>query len=311
MPVDPQAQEILDELARFAGPPMHTLTPDQARKVAKAVSRTLADGEDVASVEDREIPGPGGPLPIRLYRGQAEGELPVLMYFHGGGWVICDLDSHDMICRRLANETGCLVMAVDYRLAPEHRYPAAAEDCYAATQWIVDNAESLGADGSRIVVSGDSAGGTLATVVAMMARDRGGPDIALQMLAYPATDYKFDTVSYLENADGYLLTRDTMRWFWDQYLGEEGDANEPYASPLRCDDLSNLPPAVVITAEYDPLRDEGEAYAERLRAAGAAVTMTRYGGMIHDFFRRFGTLDQGRDAVAQAAEAIRQATAKN
>ena len=310
MPVDPQAQAIIDELTALNLPPYSETTPEQARQAVVAASMTLAPGEPVAEVVERRIVGPAGEIPLRVYTPMGDGPRSLLMYFHGGGWVICDLDTHDALSRRLANTSGCVVVSVDYRLAPEHKFPVGLEDCYAATVWASENAAELGADDPRVSVAGDSAGANLATVVAMLARDRGGPPLAFQLLVYPVTDCRFDTASYHENADGYLLTREAMQWFWQHYLQDDAQADNPYVSPLRANDLSGLPPAHVITAEYDPLRDEGNAYADRLREAGVAVTLARYDGMIHDFFRRFAALDLGVRAVYEAAAAIRAALDK-
>jgi acetyl esterase len=235
--------------------------------------------------------------------------MPALVFFHGGGFVICNLDTHDGPCRSIANAAGCIVVSVDYRLAPEHPYPAAAEDCHAATEWVAKNGAEFGIDTSRIAIGGDSAGGNLAAVVALMARDRGAPSLRFQLLIYPVTDYAFETDSYRENAEGYLLTRDMMRWFWNLYVPDASKAAEPYASPLRAADLSGLPPALCITAEYDPLRDEGEAYAARLREAGVAATTSRYDGLFHGFFGMSAQIDRARDAVAEATAALRAALA--
>ena len=228
------------------------------------------------------------------------------MYFHGGGWVIGSLETHDGTCRELAAGAGCVVVSVDYRLAPEHRYPAAAEDCYAATRWCAEHAAELAIDARRIAVGGDSAGGNLAAVVAQMARDRGGPGLVLQLLVYPVTDHDFGTASYRDNAAGYLLTAADMRWFWGHYLGDDtARGAEPYASPLRAASLAGLPPALVITAELDPLRDEGEAYARALEAAGVAAKLHRYDGMIHGFFGMSAIMDQAVAAVREATGTLR------
>jgi acetyl esterase len=224
--------------------------------------------------------------------------------------VIGDIETHDVVCRELANAGGCMVASVEYRLAPEHRFPVAAEDCYAVTTWLAAHAGELGVDAKRIAVGGDSAGGNLSAVVAQLARDRGGPALAFQLLIYPATDAARDSVSHRENGQGYLLTSDAMTWFLGHYLGNDASLHgDPRCSPLRANDFRGLPPALVITAEYDPLRDEGEAYGERLRAAGVPVTVTRYPGMIHGFFAMGAFLDQGRTAVAEAARALRTALA--
>jgi acetyl esterase len=233
--------------------------------------------------------------------------LPLLVFFHGGGFVIGDIDTHDATCRGLAKAAHCIVVSVDYRLAPEHPFPAAPEDCYAATVWVADNAASLGGDGARLAVGGDSAGGNLAAVVALMARDRGGPALTHQLLIYPVIDHNFDTASYVENGRGYLLSREMMMWFWGLYLEDAGDGSKPYASPIRAEDLSGLAAATIISAEFDPLRDEGEAYARRLGDADVAVTARRYDGMVHGFFAMTAVLDRAREAVAFAAAELRRA----
>jgi acetyl esterase len=248
---------------------------------------------------------------VRVYtpRDAGAGPLPGLVFFHGGGFVLCNLDTHDGLCRGLANAAGCVVVSVDYRLAPEHRYPAAPDDCYAATQWVAKNGGELGIDVTRIAVGGDSAGGNLTAVVAQMARDRGGPKLRFQLLIYPVTQHAFETESYRENAEGYFLTVGMMRWFWDQYLEKPEHGREAYASPLRAASFANLPPGLCITAGYDPLRDEGEAYAARLREAGVPLPATRYAGMFHGFLSMNLQLDKAREALAEAAAALRSALA--
>jgi acetyl esterase len=234
----------------------------------------------------------------------------VIVFFHGGGWAICDLDTHDQTARRLALDTGAIVVSVDYRLAPEHRFPAAAEDCYAATVWTAAHAGELGGDPLRVAVAGDSAGGNLAAVVPLMAKERGGPALTFQLLVYPVTGVPEDgRPSYKENAEGYMLTKDAMIWFSDLYASTAADYEHPWFSPTRATDLSGLPPALVITAEYDPLRDEGEDYGRLLQAAGVACTITRYDGMIHGFYGMDEALDQGRAAQLEAAAALRAAFA--
>jgi acetyl esterase len=311
MPLDPQAKRVLDALSAVTMPDPWTIDPAVFRAQVREM-RVAAPEEPIGSVENRSIPGPAGSLPVRVYtpRERERGALPVLAFFHGGGFVIGDLDSHDGTCRALANTARCAVVAVDYRLAPEAKFPAAAEDCYAATCWIVDNAAALGVDPARIAVGGDSAGGNLAAVTALLARDRRGPRIAHQLLVYPVIDCAFDTASYRENADGYFLTREMMRWFWHHYLEKPEQAGDPYASPIRAATLSSVAPATVITAEYDPLRDEGEAYAARLLAAGVPATVTRYDGVIHGFFGMGNVIDKAKLAVAQAARELRQAFAR-
>jgi acetyl esterase len=231
-----------------------------------------------------------------------------MVYFHGGGWVVCDLNTHDVVCRRIARRAGAVVVSVDYRLAPEHKFPAAVVDCYAAVVWVEANAVRLGIDPNRIAVGGDSAGGNLGAVISLKSRDENGPAIALQVMVYPVTDLSsFTTSSYQEFAAGYQLTKADMEWFRDHYLPSSEDALNPYASPLLARDLRGLPPALIITAECDPLRDEGEAYARRLTAAGVPVTCTRYEGMIHPFFSFSGAIPQALDAIRQVADAVNAA----
>jgi acetyl esterase len=259
---------------------------------------------------DRTVPGAAGAISVRIYTPAGSTPFPVLVYLHGGGWVIGNLDTHDGTCRALANAAGCVIVSVDYRLAPEHRFPAAPEDAYAATQWVATNAASIGADPSRIAVGGDSAGGNLSAVVALMARDRGGPSLCFQLLVYPVTDGTTQSASYRDNADGYFLTKDMMEWFWNHYVRDAADRRHAYASPLRAESLNGVPPALVITAEFDPLRDEGEAYAARLREVGVPVVLTRYDGMIHGFFGMGAMLSQGTSAINEAAASLRAAFAR-
>jgi acetyl esterase len=306
MPVHPQAQALADQV----GASFDITTGNLAE-----IRRTLDEGArqgprpEIAVVKDLEIPGPAGGIPVRVYRPTPQGDLPVLVYFHGGGWAICNLETHDATCRQLANAAGCAVVSVDYRLAPEHRFPVGAEDCFAALEWVAKNAAAIGADPRRIAIGGDSAGGNLAAVVALMARDRKGPRLCHQLMVYPVTDYAFDTPSYAENAQGPLLTRDTMRAFWKLYIQREEDGRNPYASPLRARDLAALPPAHVITAEYDPLRDEGEAYGKRLAAAGVPVVVRRYDGMVHGFLGFTELVDCARDAMADVARELQRSFA--
>ncbi len=307
MPLDPQSKALLDAL-----PPMPDFERlDLAQLRAGFDPSSLAPGEPeaVAHVEDRMIPGPAGEIPVRIYRPEAREKLPALVYYHGGGFVLCNLDTHDGVCRSLANSAGCAVVSVDYRLAPEHRFPAAPEDCHAALCWVAEHGAEIGVDPSRIAVGGDSAGGNLGAVVAQMARDRGGPPLRFQLLVYPVADCRFDTASYRDNGEGYFLTANMMKWFWKQYLADPADAANPYASPLRARDLFGLPPGLCITAEMDPLRDEGEAYAARLREAGVAVPTRRYDGVFHGFFGMGALIEQGKHAVAEAASALRRALA--
>ncbi|MCH8744610.1 MAG: alpha/beta hydrolase [Chloroflexi bacterium] len=303
MPLDPQAQAVMDQVAALGFPQAHTVSPQQAR--ANNLARPRAKGPEVAGVEDRSIPGPQSQIPVRIYTPEGSGPFPALVWFHGGGWVVGDLDTADATARNLTVGSGCVVVSVDYRLAPETKFPGPAEDCYSATQWVAQNAATIQVDPGRIAVGGDSAGGNLAAAVSLMARDRGGLAIEFQLLVYPVTDRDFATRSYTENADGYQLTRDGMIWYWDHYLQNDTDASNPYAVPLQANDLSGQPPALVITAEYDPLRDEGEAYAQRLTSAGVRTTATRYDGMIHGFFGMGAVVDKGKQAMEQACSMLR------
>lgn len=307
MPLDPQAQAYLDMTATMNIPPMSELTPDIIRQGMKMRFAMLGEPEPIAHTENRVIPGPAGEIPIRIYTPAGSGSYPLLVYFHGGGWVIGDIDTHDNVSRSLANGAGCIVVSVDYRLAPEHPFPAAPEDCYAATCWVAQHAPQFNGDPTRIAVGGDSAGGNLTAVVAQMARDRGGPLLAFQLMIYPATNFAMNTPSIRENGEGYGLTSDDMDWFTGHYLTSEEDKQNPLASPLLASDLSGLPPALVITAEYDPLRDEGEQYGQKLKDAGVPVTISRYDGMIHGFISMAPIMERGKQGLAECAQALRVA----
>ena len=304
LPLDPRAQEFLAELSAQATPPLQDLTPEQARQGMLATTALLGEPPSVAQVEDLEIPGPNGQVPVRLYRPAITGPLPLLVYFHGGGWVMGNIDTHDGLCRSLANSAQCLVASVDYRLAPEHKYPAAVEDAYAATSWLAEHSGRWQTNAT--IVAGDSAGGNLAAAVALMARDRAAPPLKLQVLVYPITDFSFETASYAQFADGYLLTKEAMKWFWEHYLATPTQGTEPYASVLQAASLRGLPPALVIAAGYDPLRDEGKAYADRLAQAGVLVTYKCYESMLHGFLRRSDRFQQATDTIGDIAEAIRR-----
>ena len=307
MTLDPQAKALLDAFAAMPAVDFSSIDAPQYRAMMNGPS-IFAPGDAVAQVENRSIPGPGGPLAIRLYRDESGGNLPITVFFHGGGFVIGNLDSHDNICRCLARRAGSLVVSVDYRLAPETRFPGAVKDACAALAWVHRNARDIGGDASRIAVAGDSAGGNLAAVAAQHWRDH-GPALRHQLLLYPVTDWRADTESYRNYAKGYFLTWDMMNWFTQQYLPDDKAADDLRASPLRSRDLSGLASATVITAEYDPLRDEGEAYAKAMRAAGVAVELHRWPGQIHGFASMLGVLDNADQALSTAAQALREAFA--
>ena len=285
MPLTPEAQAYVDAF-HATGVPLESVSPVEARAL---VAPLKTKKEEVSEIRDIWLAGPESELAAYVYTPlvaeDREDLLPVIVFFHGGGWVVGSLKSHDAMCRRLCNTVEAIVLSVDYRLAPEAKYPAAAEDCYAATVWASKFIENFGGDPSRLIVCGDSAGGNLAAVVALMARDRGGPAIAGQVLLYPITDHRFDTPSYQENGSGYFLTTETMKWFWGHYLATPEQGSEPYASPLRAD-LKGLPPAIVLTTQYDPLRDEANAYASKLQESGVAVRRIACMGHVHGFLRR-------------------------
>ncbi|MEP6693145.1 MAG: alpha/beta hydrolase [Chloroflexota bacterium] len=308
MPVDPEIATLLADAEKLDPRPLEALSVVEARARGGSVNIAPAlPPEPVADIRDLVI-DTLPPISARLYRPRL-GPLPLLVYFHGGGWVVGSVAIADPFCRALANAGGCAVVSVEYRLAPEDRYPAAADDAYAATRWSAEHASDLGIDASRIAVGGSSAGGNLAAVVALMARERGGPPLAFQLLHVPVTDHDFETPSYRANATGFGLTRSGMRWFWDHYAPDPNLRDEPYASPLRATDLSGLPPAHVVTAEFDPLLDEGKAYATRLREAGVATTYLEYPGMVHGFTGLAVKIPMGRTAIDDMGAALRRALA--
>ncbi len=306
MPLDPEVQPVLDMFEALGVPDPATVTPDELR--AAMVMPPPEHPTPVARIEAREIPGADGPIAARIFYPDSD-DAPLLLYFHGGGWVVGDVSSHDEVCRQLCAGAGCVVISVNYRLAPETPFPGGLEDCYAATRWAADQADALGGDAKRLVVAGDSAGGNLAAAVCLLARDRGGPDIYHQLLIYPVTDRDFDRPSYRENADGYLLTRGMMQWFWQQYLSDPDQADNPLAVPLH-GDLSGLPAATVITAGFDPLRDEGQAFAAKLIAAGVEVEHREFKGMIHGFVSMDAGLTQTAVAIDYLCQRLKDALAE-
>ncbi len=305
MPVNPELQPIVELLS--AAPPLAEVPLELLRQGSPF---PMGSPVEMARVTDRKITTRDAEIPIRIYHPREptkseSGVLPVLVYFHGGGFVLGNIDSHDIIVRALAKIADCIVVSVDYRLAPEHRFPAAVNDCLSAVDWVHQQAATFGADPARIAVGGDSAGGNLATVVALLVRDQGGPKLAAQLLIYPVTRLNCPHEgSMVRNGEGYFLTTDAMVWFEQQYLGEAGDADHPQASPLLARDVSRLPPAFVLTAEFDPLHDQGEAYAQRLSDAGVPCTYRRYDGAIHGFFGMPVAI--GQRAVAEAGEWLKR-----
>ncbi len=324
----PQARALLDMMEARGIAPTHTLTPPEARRFYRDRRAVLQpEPPEVGHIADLTAIGPHGAIPLRLYKPKSVGAhasakayagagakadtaaalLPVLVYFHGGGWVIGDLDTHDTLCRELANKSGCAVVAVDYRMGPENRFPAAVDDCLAATRWVHDNASPHGLDASRIAVGGDSAGGNLAAVVSVLARDAGTLPLQFQLLIYPATDMRRGTASHVSNGEGYLLTNDTMEYFQGHYVADKAQYLDPRASPLLNGDLASLPPAFVMTAGYDPLRDEGLAYAQALSQAGNRAAHICFERQIHGFITMGRVLDEANTAVAICAAELKRA----
>jgi acetyl esterase len=306
----PQARALLDLIDQRAAPAVHEQTPLEARESYRARRFfTQPDAQPVAQVRELTADGPHGPIAMRLYRPTPEtsGALPVLVYFHGGGWVIGDLDTHDALCRALANGSGCAVVSVDYRMGPEHRFPAAVDDCLAATYWVRRNAATLNVSPDKLAVGGDSAGGNLAAVIALAARNAGDLPVAYQLLIYPATVQRRVTRSGAVNGQGLLLTVDSMRYFHDHYIDDDRHDHDWRAAPLLCDDLGRLPPALVLTAGFDPLRDEGIEYAHRLTQAGNRATLISFERQIHGFITMGKVIDEAEEAVAMCAAALKRA----
>ena len=306
MPLHPQAQAICDLVnAMPSEPPSNARLAEVRAAFATLVVMGAGPAEDVFAVDDADAGG----VPVRIYRPSPDPDLPVIVYFHGGGWTIGSVEQFDPVTRQIANATNAIVVSVDYRLAPEHPYPAPLDDCWRALEWTVQNASTFGGDGSRLAVMGDSAGGNLAAVCALLARDAGAPAVAMQVLVYPVVDTSVTTASYRENAQGYLLTRDDMTWFLANYIADDGDdaGSDWRIAPLRAPDLHGVAPAIVVTAEFDPLRDEGQAYAARLVESGVPVVDLRYDGLIHGFFGLSAAFDASRDALDRVSTELSRA----
>lgn len=304
MPLDPQIARILQVADRSGTPPTESLTATEAR--ARSAAGPTSPAPAVARVEMFQVPGSAGSVPVRVYTPHGRGPFPGLVLIHGGGWVVGSIWMYESTARILANAVGCVVVSVEYRLAPEHKFPAAPEDCYAALEWTAKNHALIGVDPLRLAVAGGSAGGNLTAAVALMARDRGGPNLSLQVPIYPVIDRDYTRPSYVQNWDGPLLTQAAMDWYWDHYLVSDADLMSSYVCPLQADSLERVAPALVITAELDPLRDEGKAYADALDQAGVEVTYSEYAGMTHGFFGWEAAVDKAKDAIREVAVALKR-----
>ncbi len=307
MTLDPQAQALLDKAKAAGASPVYLLPVPQARARMEEVFKNPDSPENVHSVEEVLIPGPIRGLVVRMYRPSERKDLGCLVFIHGGGWTVNSISTHDAVCRRLANLGNCVVLSVDHRMSPEFKYPAALDDTYNALQWALNNGSRFGWDVARVAIGGDSSGGTLATTAALLNRDRGGPTLAYQVLLYPVTDYYLPgTASYVENATGYSLNRDFMIWFWQNYIPSGVDFDDPYLCPLRSGNLSGMPSALILTAEYDPLRDEGREYAKKLSAAGVPVDLWHYDNQMHGFILQTRVIDRAREALEKVGQRLVQ-----
>jgi acetyl esterase len=308
MPLHPSAEALIELIADSGIGIKPDSTPGSARAAMEGiVTRGVIPKHDVHAVEERSVPGPGGTIPVRVYRPSSDPGLPIVVWFHGGGWVTGSLETHDQLSRLLCDDAIAIVVSVDYRLAPETKFPGAVDDCVAAWRWITAHAAELGGDAARVAIAGDSAGGNLAAVTSLIARDEHLAAPVFQLLVYPATDYEFDSRSMIDNAKGYFLEVEGMRWFYDHYARTPADFDDWRFAPMHAPDHSGLPPALVVTAEYDPLRDQGEAYAQRLRAAGVPTEIVRADGLFHGFFGMHAFLPPARDAWDAAVGALRAA----
>lgn len=302
MPLDPKVKELLLAMSKMGSKPVSDMTPEEARRHIMNIPPPPFSPPPIGSAADSIISRPGSDLAIRIYTPLGKGPFPILAYFHGGGFVLGNLDSHDPVCRNLCAGAHCIVMSVDYRLAPENKFPAAIDDCLAATRWAAENAGSIRGIRNRIAVAGDSSGANLSTVTAMRIRDEGGPELCAQLLVYPVTDHHTPGTPSIKEFAGLFLTWEEMVWFSEQYLNDPSEIDHPHVHPLRAKNLSGLPPALVMTAECDPLRDEGERYAGRMASQGVPVRHIRYDGMIHGFFVLLGIIDHARQAHNDACE---------
>ena len=310
--LDATIDAIIKQMAANPAPKLWEVSAPQARTMFLDMREVFEPkGVPIGKVDSVEIPGPGGPLAARIYTpvGLAGRVTPACVFYHGGGWVIGDLDTHDGICRQLANESGCRVVAVDYRLAPENKFPAAFDDAYAALVWTEANASDYSINPNRLAVAGDSAGGNLAAAVALHAKAKGGPNVSYQVLFYPVTQARADTASMHDLATGYFLEKASMDWFCEQYLSAGADVNDPRLSPLAAKDVSGIAPAYVLVAGFDPLKDEGKAYAAKLKAAGVAVDFVEFETMIHGFLGMAGLVPQAGQALREAGKAMANALA--
>ncbi|MCC2626353.1 MAG: esterase/lipase-like protein [Thermomicrobiales bacterium] len=308
MPLHPQVESLLNQMAAAGGKPTNAMTPEECRGVFNGIFASLPPSQaKLAGVADRDVPGPAGQIKVRVYTPDGEGPFPVLVFFHGGGFVLGDLDTHDSVCRELSGGANVVVVATDYRLSPEHRFPAAVDDCIEVTRWVTKHAAQINGDAVRVAVGGDSAGANLAAVVSQQLRDLDRIKLAAQLLIYPVTRFDgVDTKSMIDNAAGYLLQRDDMDWFRGHYLGPKSDGKDVRISPILAKDLTGLPPALVQTCEFDPLRDEGEAYGKALKAAGVPTVVSRHDGSIHAAFSFFTILEPGRRMVDEAIRWLKE-----
>lgn len=304
MTLDPQVKAFLHSLKEMNLPPRQLLSVEEKRQQLASYLALQGEERYVAMIKNVKIPVKDGEIWVRIYTPEGDGPFPIFIYLHGGGWVIGDLEIGNTLCRNIANLSGCIVVSVDYRLSPEYKFPIPVDDCFAAVEWVEKNAAKFNGDPSKIAIGGDSAGGNLAAAVSLIARDRGSPSIKYQVLIYPVTNLDFNTRSYIENGEGYVLTRDSMIWYAQQYLNSEKEMQNVQVAPFLAENLEGLPPALILTAQYDPLKDDGASYASRLIQAGVNVEYKYYSGMIHGFLWMTGIIDEGKKAVQLIANRL-------